>query len=311
MTQYRYNLPLTGNKSFLTDGGLETTLIFEHHLDLPEFAAFTLLNKENGYQILKDYYRPYIRIAKNKKAGFILESATWRASRSWGLKLGYDSNDLEEANRTAIALLEELKFEYEDSDTPIVISGCIGPEGDGYSPSNAFSVIEAKEYHLEQILVFSKTEADLVSALTMNYVEEAIGIALAAKTAQIPVVISFTTETDGNLPTGQSLKDAIEQVDLVSGQYPVYYMINCAHPTHFIHVFKDEPWVQRIKAIRANASTKSHEELDESEELDTGDRNELGRLYKDLKSNLPGLSIFGGCCGTDHTHLESISHAIR
>ncbi|MCG8685823.1 MAG: homocysteine S-methyltransferase family protein [Desulfobacterales bacterium] len=309
MPHYQNNLPLNGSKVFLTDGGLETTLIFEHHIDLPEFAAFTLFNKENGYQTLRDYYLPYIQVAKKNKNGFILESPTYRASRSWGDKLGYSKNDLKAANQTAISMLEELKFEFEDSDTPMVISGCIGPEGDGYKPTHTLSVEAAKEYHLEQILTFRKSGADLVSAYTINYVEEAVGIALAAKTAKIPAVISFTTETNGTLPSGQSLKSAIERVEQETGQYPIYYMINCAHPTHFSHILTEEPWTKRIQAVRANASDKSHEELDASEELDAGDQAELGRLYQKLKSYLPGLHVFGGCCGTDHTHLETISNA--
>ncbi len=310
MNTYRNNLPINGGKLFLTDGGLETTLLFDFQLDLPEFAAFTLLNKDNGYQTLKDYYKPYIEIAKKRKIGFVLESPTYRASRSWGDKLGYSSIDLKEVNQTAIAMLEDLKFEFEDKNTPMVISGCIGPEDDGYRPTHKLSAMEYKSYHLEQIHTFSQTGADLVSAFTMNYVEEAIGFTLAAKSVKMPVVISFTTETDGKLPSGQMIKDAINQVEMVSGQYPVYYMINCAHPTHFKHVLNDEPWTRRIKAIRANASVKSHAELDACEELDAGDRVELGSLYNELKSNLPGLTVFGGCCGTDHTHLEVITQAI-
>lgn len=306
MNAYRHQLPFDKNKFFLTDGGLETTLIFDHHLDLPEFAAFTLLEKKEGYQLLKEYYLPYIGIAKQKKTGFILESATWRASKSWGNKLGKTSADLDLANRKAIAMLEELRFEFEAPQTPMVISGCIGPQGDGYTPSGALSVIDAKEYHSEQIYTFSRTNADMVSAYTMNYIEEAIGVALAAKTMGMPVVISFTTETDGKLPSGQMLKEAVEQVDMISGNYPVYYMINCAHPSHFLNVLNNDPCFERIRAVRANASKKSHAQLDTCDVLDSGDKIELGKLYKELKNRLPALQVLGGCCGTDHTHVQQI-----
>lgn len=310
MKQNRLDLLINSTKYFLTDGGLETSLIFDHQIDLPEFAAFTLLRDEKGLQLLRKYYHPYISFAKQSRHGFILESPTWRASKKWGDKLGYDKHDLKLANQQAISMLDQLRFEFEDERTPMLISGCIGPEGDGYEASNALSVMEAKTYHIEQISTLSLTEVDMVSAFTMNYVEEAVGVALAAKVMGLPVIISFTTETDGTLPSGQTLKNAIEQVDEITGKYPIYYMVNCAHPTHFQDVFSDERWVDRIRGIRANASRKSHEELDESDELDSGDKNELAQLYKSLKSRLPGLTVLGGCCGTDHTHIEQISLAV-
>ncbi len=312
MTKYRENLPLTLDEIFLTDGGLETTLIFEKGFDLPEFAAFTLLNQTKGYQVLHDYYLPYITIAKQKGLGFILESPTWRASRAWGEKLGFDSHDLRRVNQTSISMLKELRDEFEDQKTKMVISGCIGPKGDGYEVNRKLSIAMAKEYHLEQIATLKETDADLVSAYTINYMEEAAGIVLAAKSIDMPVVISFTTEVDGTLPSGQSLKKAIEQVETVSGNYPVYYMINCAHPTHFSEVLDSRgDWVKRIRAIRANASCKSHTELDEMVELDKGDTVELSVLYKNLKTRLPNLNIFGGCCGTDHHHIHEITLAIQ
>ncbi|MGL5793095.1 MAG: homocysteine S-methyltransferase family protein, partial [Waterburya sp.] len=188
---------------------------------------------------------------------------------------------------------------------------CIGPRGDGYQPAELMSEIEAQYYHTEQIEVFSQSNVDLVTAMTMNYVEEAIGISRAAQQANIPVVISFTVETDGKLPTGQTLKDAIAQVDHATNSAPIYYMINCAHPLHFAHVlYSGGDWLDRIKAIRANASIKSHAELDEAEELDDGNPVEFGIQYQKLQTLLPNLNIFGGCCGTDIRHIEEICKEI-
>lgn len=311
MAKYRTNSPLSNGKKFLTDGGLETTLVFENKYDLPEFAAFTLLNRPGGYQAIKNYYAPYIRIAKQNGFGFILESATWRASRIWAGKLGFDIHDLRQINQTAISMLDDLRNEYETPELPMLISGCIGPAGDGYHTEHALTISQAQAYHFEQIAAFETTSADLVSAFTINYVEEAIGITLAAKSLNMPVVISFTTETDGNLPSGQSLKDAAEQVDSVTGNYPIYYMINCAHPSHFSSSLDSgDAWTERIGAIRANASCKSHAELDEADELDAGEKFELARWYKTLSANLPGIKTLGGCCGTDHTHIEQIANEI-
>ena len=311
MSKYRHQLPQLSEKTFITDGGLETTLVFHHGYDLPEFAAFDLFKHKDGYEIIRNYFVDYVKIAKANQTGFILESPTWRASRDWGGKIGYSPKDLKEINRLSITMLEEIRTQWEDDKTPMVISGCIGPRGDGYTVENKMTAEEALRYHSEQIDTFSETEADLVSAFTINYVEEAIGITRAARNAGIPVVISFTVETDGRLPSGQSLGDAITEVDRATANGPIYYMINCAHPSHFADRFAaDEPWLSRVRAIRANASTKSHTELDKSTELDIGNPDKLGQDYADLKACFSHLNIFGGCCGTDHHHVAAISRAV-
>ena len=310
MTRYRTSLPQLAGALFLADGGIETTLIFHEGLALPHFAAFHLLKTPEGEASLRKYFCTYAEIAKRRGTGLILESATWRASADWGTKLGYTPEMLAAANRRAISLLEEIRDEYETERTPIVISGCLGPRGDGYVPDCAMSAQEAEVYHQVQIATFAGSAADMVSAITMNYVEEAIGIARAAQHAHMPVVIAFTVETDGKLPTGQTLKAALEQVDSATSGYPSYYMINCAHPTHFDKVLTEgEPWLQRIHGIRANASRMSHAELNEAPALDAGNAAELGRQYADLKRRLGNLNVMGGCCGTDHQHIEEIASA--
>jgi S-methylmethionine-dependent homocysteine/selenocysteine methylase len=233
MLKYRNNLPQLYSGPFLTDGGIETTLIYREGLELPHFAAFLLLQDDKGKEALQRYYRTYASIATSHKAGFILESPTWRANCDWGAKLGYDSKSLANVNRMAIELLVGIRQEYENKQSPMIISGCIGPRGDGYNPSNLMSVDEAEQYHSEQIKVFANTDADMVTAITMNYSEEAEGIVRAAEQAGMPVAVSFTVETNGSLPTGQSLESAITTLDKVTGNAPVYYMINCAHPSHF------------------------------------------------------------------------------
>ena len=310
MSKYRNALPQLSNNLFIADGGLETTLIFHEGLDLPEFAAFDLLKSQSGYQALQNYFRTYVDLAKAYKVGLILESATWRANADWGTKLGYSSYTLEEANHQAIELLHVIRNQSETEQSPMVISGCIGPRGDGYVPAMAMTIPEATAYHQTQVEIFWEANADLVSAITMNYVEEAIGIARAAQALEMPVVISFTVETDGQLPTGQSLQSAIAQVDQATESYPAYYTINCAHPTHFAAILTEgEPWLERIQGLRANASTKSHAELDESDSLDDGNPIELGSQYRELLSKLKRLNVLGGCCGTDYRHVEAICQA--
>ena len=301
-------LPQLGGELFLTDGGIETTLIFHRGLDLPEFAAFDLLKDDAGTDELRRYYLPYLELAREHDAGFVLESPTWRASPRWGAEIGYGAEELDHMNRKAIALMSELRDRYERDVSPIVISGCVGPQDDGYDPKQKLSVDQAADYHSTQIGTFADTEADMVAALTLTYVDEAIGIVQAARDAGIAAAISFTLETDGNLPSGQPLSAAIEETDAATSGGPAYYMINCAHPTHFESVLGGS-WTTRIRGLRANASTKSHAELDEATELDDGDPEDLGARYAQVHKQLPQLNVLGGCCGTDDRHVGRIRNA--
>jgi len=308
--KYRERLPQVSAEVFLTDGGIETTLIYLEGLELPCFAAFDLLRSERGRETLRKYFRTHATIARERGVGFVLESATWRASVDWGVKIGYSREAVVDANRQAIALLHELRAELETEEKPMPISGCIGPRGDGYKVETRMTAREAEAYHALQARVFAEAGADLVSAVTMTYVEEAIGIVRAARAARMPVVVSFTTETDGRLPSGQALGEAIAQVDAETGAGPVYYMVNCAHPTHFAEALTGlNGSAGRIRGVRANASTKSHAELDTSTELDIGDPADLAARCAALRGRLPNLNVFGGCCGTDHRHIAALAEA--
>jgi len=310
MTKYRSALPQLNDELFLTDGGLETTLMFHEGVDLPDFAAFHLLRTPEGEAVLDKYFRTYAEIAKGFGAGLILESATWRANADWGDRLGYTAESLAEANRRAIRLLEGIRDDYETARTRVVISGCMGPRRDGYAPDRAMSERAAESYHRPQVETLAATAVDMVCALTMTHAEEAVGIVRAARGAELPVAISFTVETDGNLPSGQSLQAALEHVDEATSGYVAYYMINCAHPTHFDKVLSGPgPWLERLRGVRANASRKSHAELNEASELDAGNPTELGAQYADLRRRLRRLNVMGGCCGTDHRHVTRIAEA--
>ena len=308
---YRDRLPQLEGGLFITDGGIETTLIYHRGLELPAFAAFDLLKDEEGTDELRRYYAPYALLAREHGVGLVLESPTWRANPDWAAEIGYSRDELDTLNRTAIALMEELRTEYAGR-APIVISGCVGPQSDGYSPETILTAADAEAYHSTQIGTFADTAADMVTAITMTYTAEAIGVARAAAKAGLPSAISFTVETDGQLPNGQALGEAIEEVDGETDAAPAYYMINCAHPTHFDDVLEaGAPWTARIGGIRANASTKSHAELDEATELDEGDPADLGARHAALKARLPGVNVLGGCCGTDDRHVAAICTAWR
>lgn len=305
--RYRRALPQLGDGLFLSDGGIETTLIYLEGHDLPHFAAFDLLRTPEGTAALKRYYAPYVEIARRDGRGLVLESATWRSNPEWGATLGYDAAALDAANAAAIALLHEIRDEA-GAAPPMVLSGCVGPRGDGYAPERHMSGDEAAAYHARQVAVFAEAGADMVSAITMSYLEEGLGVAEAAKAAGMPVAIAFTVETDGRLQTGMDLGAAIEACDAATGAYPAYYMVNCAHPSHFAAALAG-PWTARVRGVRANASRLSHAELDQATALDAGDPEALADDYRALMTLLPRLAVVGGCCGTDHRHLDAISRA--
>ncbi len=307
MSIYRSNLPQLSGKICITDGGLETDFCFNKAINLPEFASYDLLRTQHGYIMLYEYFKEYAELAQRFNTGLILETPTWRANADWGMKLGDSLDTLHHLNLEAVKLLEHIREEYAKEQAPIIVSGCLGPRGDGYKPDSLMSVNQARHYHSAQIKSFAQSNADMVSALTLNYVEEAIGITLAAQRHEMPVCISFTVETDGHLPTGDSLAHAITEVDQATNHGPVYYMINCAHPSHFFNALHDGPCIKRLKGIRANASSCSHAELDKAEKLDDGNPHELGKQFAEIRLKFPHINVIGGCCGTDYRHIEQIA----
>ncbi|SEO47863.1 homocysteine S-methyltransferase family protein [Trujillonella endophytica] len=301
-------LPLLDDRPFLTDGGLETDLIFLQGVDLPEFAAFPLLETADGTARLRDYYEGYLAIAREHDTGFVLETPTWRASSGWGERLGYDAAGLDRVNRLAVALLAGLRDREAGRDLPALLSGNIGPQADAYAPDTMLTAERAQAYHAPQIDTFADAGVDLVTALTITYVEEAVGIVRAAVAAGVPAVVSFTVETDGRLPSGRALGEAVTALDDATDGAAAHLMVNCAHPSHFAGALEPgAAWTGRIRGIRANASTRSHAELDEAETLDDGDPADLGRRYGELSLLLPRLAVAGGCCGTDTRHVEAIA----
>lgn len=310
--RYRHALPQLGDQDFLTDAGLETELIYHHGISLPSFAAFVLLERYEGQAVLTRYYQGFHRLAAQHDLGLVLETPTWRASRDWGERLGYSRRALATLNREAVGLLAELRDIQPPTRRPVVLSGNLGPRGDGYIPGDRMTAEEAADYHAEQIATFAVSDADLVSAFTLSYAEEGIGIARAARAMGMPVVLSFTVETDGRLPSGESLEATIERTDAATDGAPAYYMINCAHPSHFMGVLsRGASWVRRIRGVRANASRRSHAELDAATTLDDGNPEALGADYGLLRQLLPNLRVVGGCCGTDHRHVDAMVWGMR
>lgn len=317
MSEASLRLPQQDGGWFLTDAGIETVLIFQDGVALPEFAAFVLLESREGRATLQRYFRRYLELAASTPpAGFVLESPTWRAGLDWGAKLGFDATAIRRVNGNAIALLRDLEAEYAARIAgPIVVSGCIGPRGDGYVAGAPMTHVDAERVHRPQVESLAAAGADMITAITMTSSAEAIGVARAAARAGLPYAISFTVETDGRLPSGESLRAAIDAVDAdaaEAGRAPAaYFMLNCAHPSHFADVL-DELGERRarLRGLRANASRRSHAELDAATDLDEGDPRELGDDYAKLKASWPSLNVVGGCCGTDHRHVAAMAAAV-
>ena len=289
----------------LTDAGMETVLLFEEGIDLPHFASFPLVDTDEGRAAMRRYYEPFLDLARDRDAPLVLSTPTWRANSDWGRLLGYEGDDLAAVNRRAVEFLETMKAGHDD----VVIEGCIGPRSDAYSPTLLMDAQEAERYHVVQLRTLADTACTHATAFTLTYVDEAVGIVHAATSAGLPVHIGFTVETDGRLPSGDSIEDAIVAVDNATDSAAESYMINCAHPTHFAEALPEGDSRMRIRGLRANASTLSHVELDEAEELDSGDPADLAERYVALRHDLPELAVVGGCCGTDIRHVTAICDA--
>lgn len=304
MPKYRENLPLLSTNIFACYIGMDTELLYRDGIDLPGFASYPLLLNPEHKNLLHNYYCNLADLARNQNVGLILDSVSWVANRDRGAELGFSPDELKKLNTEAIELIADVREE--KGDLPTVLCGQVGPRGDGYAPADQMSTHEAEDYHSEQIEVYSNTEADLVSGFTLCYPEEASGVVRAAQRFDMPVSIAFTVETDGRLPTGVSLKEAIEQVDEESDGGALYYLINCAHPDHFTRIFSDEPWMKRLRGVVANASRRSHAELDVAEELDEGDPDELGAQVGGLRKQFSHFNILGSCCGSNLSHMKRI-----
>ncbi|GAA1804309.1 MAG: homocysteine S-methyltransferase family protein [Actinobacteria bacterium] len=286
----------------VTDAGMETDLIFHRGIDLPEFAAFPLLDSAPGRQALRDYYAAFAEIAARHQLALSLESPTWRANPDWGARLGYDAPALARVNADAMSFLSALADEYA---VPVTLVGMIGPRGDGYVSDGPVDPIAAHRYHAPQVAALVNGGAQQVTAYTLTEVGEAVGITRAAREVGVPVAVGFTVETDGRLPSGMTLGDAIARVD--EDAPPDSYLVNCAHPRHIAAGLSAEAsWLGRIEGVRVNASQLSHAELDESEALDEGDIGSLAREVVGLIDLLPNLRLVGGCCGTDARHVATM-----
>ena len=299
---------------WVTDGGLETDLIFHRGVDLPHFAAYPLLDTPEGRSLLTDYYTAYAEVARRAGAGLLLETPTWRANPDWIAAVGGPADDVRRVNVESVVFLAALgeslaaagvlPTDIDDQYGGFRVCGAIGPRGDGYVPGETTSADEFAAYHSSQVAAFAESGAARVTAYTLTTVSEAVGVVQAARVHDVDVSVSFTVETDGRLPDGTPLGEAV--ASLWDQAAPDGFLVNCAHPSHVARALDDDTWTDRVTGLRVNASRQSHAELDAAEELDEGDIPELVREHDVLAARLPNVDVVGGCCGTDARHVAAL-----
>ncbi|WP_299367754.1 homocysteine S-methyltransferase family protein [uncultured Tateyamaria sp.] len=298
-------LPHLSSERYLLWEGNGTDLIFNRGVDMPGFASFPLLANPDTRAVLAQQLTEFLRLAQDLGRPCIVGTHTWQANPARAGRLGYSRAALDDINREAALFLRETVAA--SGNNRVLCSGLVGPRDDPYADAIPMGVEEARVYHTPQIAQFQGAGLDFIGAFTLNKPKEAAGLAVAAREAGLPVVLSLVVETDGRLANGQTLDDAIAEIDRLSDTAPAYFMVNCAHPSHIAPGLTGNP---RLRGLIVNASRCSHAELDEATELDAGDPAELGREMAALLADNPHVRVFGGCCGTDLRHINQMSEAV-
>jgi homocysteine S-methyltransferase len=303
-------LPQQLGKLMTTAGGFETWMQYVDGFKLRHFCGFELLDDARGVSCLKDYHRKVIEAAVANGFGMINEGLHYRASRDWGELIGFSRSALEEINHRGIEFYRDFAREYSSPGTPMLVGGVIGPRGDAYNLGRLPDAAEAEDYHSEQIQTFRKAGVDHVTAMTFSSVDEAIGVARAAKSAGLPVVISFLLARGGRLKGGETLQEAIFRVDSATGNAPAYFMTNCTHPIEFEPALVPGEWVARLGGFMPNAVAMETMDLCKLGHLEDGDPVELGAQMAALARRFPHINVWGGCCGTDGRHIGQIARQV-
>ena len=295
---------------FLTDGGIETEIMYKWGFELPHFAMYPLLDNPDAMAAMRGMYRRYLDVAARHRLSALMGGLDYRASSDWGALLGYSREALAEANFRSIAFLRELADEYVADIPQILIAGYIGPRGDAYRINRTITAAEAEDYHAVQLATLKAADVDLAWALTFNNTPEAIGVARAAARIGVPLAISFTLNSASRLSSGPSLAQAVETVEAETGGTPAFYSLNCSHPVEFEPALTAGDWIGRVRGFRPNASKMDKIALCKLGHLEEGDPVELGRLMGALARRYPHMDVWGGCCGTGDVHLDQIAREV-
>ncbi|WP_328858470.1 homocysteine S-methyltransferase family protein [Williamsia herbipolensis] len=295
--------------TYLTEGGPETEISYEHGFDLPHFVMFGLLDDDRAVAVLRGMYERYLDVAVRHGFGVLMAGVDYRASPDWAALLGFSSRQLADLQLRAIDFLREVAEPRRAEVPALLYAGVVGPRFDAYDPARQITAVESQAYHSEQIATLARAGVDLVQTLTLSSIPEAVGVCRAAARAGLPVSVSFTLDnTTHRLSSGPSLRDAVETVDLETGpDRPAFYGVNCSHPLEFIPAVEPGGWFRRVRSLRPNAALLDKIELSSLGHLERGNPTQLGELMGDLAKRHPHIDIWGGCCGTWDTHLEEIA----
>ncbi len=303
-------LPQQSGRLMTSADGFETWMQYVDGFTLRHFCGFELLNDPRGAACLRDYHRKIVEAAVANGFGVINEGLHYRASKDWGTLIGFSREGLEEINIRGIEFYRDFAREYGTPETPMIVSGAIGPKGDAHNIGRVPDAAEAEDYHADQILTMRKAGVDQVTAMTFSGVEEAIGFCRAAKAAELPVVVSFFVARGGRLKGGESLQEAITRVDAATDAAPAYFMINCTHPTEFEAGLAAGAWTARLGGFMPNAVAAETLDLCRLGHLEDGDPDELGGQMAELARRFTHANVWGGCCGTDSRHIGQIARQV-
>jgi homocysteine S-methyltransferase len=298
--------------NYLTEGGQETEIMYKYGYELPSFALFPLLDNPGAVTELRGMYGRYLDTAARHGFGVVIGALDYRASPDWGSLLGYSSEQLAEMQMRSISFLREVAQPYQARVPALLYAGIVGPRGDAYETNQTITADEAEEYHGAQLATLARAGVDLVEAMTFTSVPEMVGLSRAASLAGLPLSISFTLDNSTRqLPSGPTLKDAIETIDAQTGDdRPAFYGINCSHPLEFMPAIEPGPWFERVRCLRPNAAMMDKISLCTLGHLESGDPVELGELMGGLARQYPHIDMWGGCCGTWETHLDEIARNV-
>ena len=290
------------------DGPMETRIEYGTDLKLDkEMSIFALCDSEAGRAALSDLYRRDIQAAQNHGVTIVLNAPTYRASREHAHRMGYDAPDaVAQINARCLELVKEIRDSFPSFRDNIVITAPLGPKHAGYHPGLEFDLASARQYHTEQAQALTKLPLDYVSIAAMPGAIEAEGAALAVAETGLPYTVGFILGPDANLLDGTKPEQLIADIDAHARVAPLFYVIGCTHASVCASLLaRGGPQLARIQGVKANGSSLTPAEL---LALDHPAADDPNRFAQDLLELGKGrhFKVYGGCCGTDTAHLESL-----
>lgn len=303
--------PRLDDRIYITEGGIETEILYKWGFELPEFSMYPLLDNADAMKTIHAMFDRVFAAAAAHDAGIVLAGLDYRASPDWAEKIGYSRDQLDAFIHRNIAFLKGRREAHADRVRDVYIAATCGPRGDAYGTGGTITEDEAEAYHAFQIAASKAAGADLVIGITFNNIPESIGFVRAAQDVGIPVGISLTLTPEGVMRSGPSLQQAVEEIDAATDGAAAWFGTNCAHPVEFEPALNGGAWTDRLRYVRPNASKMDKIALCKLGHLEDGDPEELGGQMADLKRRFPQADILGGCCGTDERHLGEIARRAR